>query len=593
MRAAAITALLLASTTGSLAQSTGPEPSAQPRAAVVTRRAVCDVKARPFDAAHIDLTGAWRGNDDGVYYIRQVGSNVFWNGMSDLDGPSDALGRSWNNVAMGPLEGTTLTLQWADVPRSASGGSGELVIEVVADVQGNIQLVTTAGGENFGGHLFRPCTEDGAGSPAMLPPDGTYQAQVSAEDLRAAGAYPGDDRFLAGTATWTFDDGFFSIGSGQLDPETCGGYYRAVGTVVRLTFSSQNCGGMDDFRFVPSGDGSTMSAEFVTCGPQGCNFRTDRALFDRVWTTSTAPAASPKPTIGVAADDGARIVAVDTIDTRTRDLTIESPSVGTVKARLLLPAGFDAESSDTWPVLYLLHGAWGNHEDWTNLTDVNTLTAPTDLLVVMPDAATAWYADAWNDGAGGPPAWETFHTTELLQLIERNWQASDKRVVAGLSMGGFGAMEYAARHPGMFLAAASFSGVMDTTGSQIDNGVATFGDPVAQSDNWKAHNPLDLASKLNGIPLYVSYGDGEPGPLDAAGDSSPDGLEQWIAPQNDAFVARLRELDIPVTVDAYGHGKHDWPYWERALHRSLPMLLEALGEVATGASAPASSSPAP
>ena len=242
----------------------------------------------------------------------------------------------------------------------------------------------------------------------------------------------------------------------------------------------------------------------------------DNAASPLAWAPLDAPYAS-RPTIGDAADDGARIVAVDTIDARTRDLTIDSPSVGIVQVRLLLPASFDAEPDTTWPVLYLLHGAWGNHADWTNLTDVEALTAPTDLLVVMPDAANGWYTDAWNEGAGGPPAWETFHTTELLQLLERNWQAGDDRVVAGLSMGGLGAMDYAARHPGMFKAAASYSGVLDTIGSELDNGEATFGDPVAQADNWKAHNPLDLAPALEGIPLYVSYGDGQPGPLDPAG----------------------------------------------------------------------------
>ncbi len=75
----------------------------------------------------------------------------------------------------------------------------------------------------------------------------------------------------------------------------------------------------------------------------------------------------------------------------------------------------------------------------------------------------------------------------------------------------------------------------------------------------------------------VSYGDGQPGPLDPAG-TTPSDLERWIAPQNDRFVARLKELGISVTVDAYGPGTHDWPYWQRALHESLPMLLEALGE---------------
>ena len=289
-------------------------------------------------------------------------------------------------------------------------------------------------------------------------------------------------------------------------------------------------------------------------------------------------AASPRPAIGEAADDGARIVQVDTIDARTRDLTIESPSVGTVKVRLLLPVDFEAEGTADWPVLYLLHGHDGGYADWTDMTDVVALTAPTDLLVVMPDADSGWYSDAWNGGAGGPPAWETFHTSELIELLERNWQASGDRVVAGLSMGGLGAIDYAARHPGMFKAAASFSGVLDPRASETNPGASpTWGDPVAQEDIWRAHDPMSLAPALAGLPLYISYGSGGAGPLDV-GPVDPNDLEGAIGVENDAFVAYLATLGIPVTVDAYGSGTHSWPYWERGLHESLPMLLEALGE---------------
>lgn len=291
-----------------------------------------------------------------------------------------------------------------------------------------------------------------------------------------------------------------------------------------------------------------------------------------------AAPASPRPAIGQIADDGARIVQVDTIDARTRDLTIESPSVGTVQVRLLLPAAFEAEGTADWPVLYLLHGYGQWFSAWTDLTDVEALTAPTDLLVVMPEADSGWYTDAWNEGKGGPPAWETFHTTELLQLLERNWQAGEERVVAGLSMGGLGAITYAARHPGMFKAAASYSGVLDPRASDTNPGKSsTWGDPVEQEDIWRAHDPMSLAPALAGLPLYVSYGSGGAGPLDE-GPVDPNDIEGQIGIENDAFVAYLAELDIPATVDAYGPGTHNWPYWERALHESLPMLLRALGE---------------
>jgi diacylglycerol O-acyltransferase / trehalose O-mycolyltransferase / mycolyltransferase Ag85 len=286
---------------------------------------------------------------------------------------------------------------------------------------------------------------------------------------------------------------------------------------------------------------------------------------------SSASGAMPEP-----ADDGARIVDVARVGERTRDLTIDSPAVGTQRVRLIVPRAFEADASRRWPVLYLLHGASDTYISWTRSTDVEAFTARTNLLVVMPEGGDhGYYSDWWNAGNGGPPMWETFHTVELRQLLDRNWRAADRRVIAGLSMGGMGAMAYAARHPALFLAAASYSGVLDTpTGGVRDP--AMWGNPVAQAGIWREHNPTDLAPKLRGIPLYVSYGDGRPGPLEFVIGS--DELERRISHENEHFLARLRDAGIPVTVDAYGPGTHSWPYWERALHRSMPLLLEALGE---------------
>jgi S-formylglutathione hydrolase FrmB len=309
--------------------------------------------------------------------------------------------------------------------------------------------------------------------------------------------------------------------------------------------------------------------------------------------TPTSPATTT-PTIGDPADDGARIIAVDdvgstmlgavdrTLDARGRDLTIDSPAVGTVKVRLLLPKGFDAKPATRWPVLYLLHGSYGAYDDWWRNTDVSALTAPTNLLVVMPDGGEhGWYSDWWNGGAGGPPEWETFHLVELRQLLERNWHAGDKRVIAGFSTGGYGAIEYAERRPGMFLAAASYSGDLDLLSKaflgndDVANGL--WGDPVAQADVWKAHDPTSNAAALKGTALYVAYGNGQPGLLDP-GELISDPWEALAATMNEAFVHRLAALRIPVTVDAYGPGMHRWTYFERDLHRSLPFLLKALGE---------------
>jgi diacylglycerol O-acyltransferase/trehalose O-mycolyltransferase len=290
------------------------------------------------------------------------------------------------------------------------------------------------------------------------------------------------------------------------------------------------------------------------------------------------PTASPRPAIGQPADDGAVVVRVTDVDDRTKDLLIDSPAIGSlVGVRLYLPKAFDAQPTTDWPVFYLLHGAGGSHADWAQYTDAEDLLKSTDVLAVLPDGGDlGFYSDWWNDDKGGPPMWETFHLVELRQLLERNWHAADKRVVAGLSMGGYGAMEYAARQPGLFLAAASFSGALDPIGAQLDIGTEDiWGDPVAQADIWEAHDPTTNAAALKGTALYVAYGDGGKGPLDATEPPSDD-LEPWIADQNRAFIAALAANEIPATIDAYGPGSHDWPYWERALHDSLPFLLKAL-----------------
>src|SRR4030095_3335104 len=96
-------------------------------------------------------------------------------------------------------------------------------------------------------------------------------------------------------------------------------------------------------------------------------------------------------------------------------------------------------------------GCCDTYESWTRSTDVEELALLRGVLVVMPEGGpVGWYSDWWNHGEGGPPAWETFHLGELRQLLERGYGAGDSRVIAGLSMGGFGALSYAARNPSMF-----------------------------------------------------------------------------------------------------------------------------------------------
>jgi S-formylglutathione hydrolase FrmB len=286
------------------------------------------------------------------------------------------------------------------------------------------------------------------------------------------------------------------------------------------------------------------------------------------------------------------VVAETAVASRTIDLTIASPAMdGRQKARLLLPPGWSPDARRTWPTLWLLHGGVDDYTAWTRDTDVAGLTARTGVIVVMPNGGRCGnYSDWWNYGKGGSPGWETFHIAELRRILERDYHAGSERVIAGNSMGGLGAMLYAARFPGMFKAAAAFSGYVDTldghkTGDSSTGWGPSFscpgvdwrrvwGDPDAQAAIWHAHNPADLAARLKGVRLWVASGNGKAG--DLGGMPFTDPVEAAAYENAHAFVDRLHDADVPVTTRFF-NGQHDWPYWQRDLHEAFPMLMGALG----------------
>ncbi|MFJ5266593.1 alpha/beta hydrolase [Streptomyces sp. NPDC088387] len=309
-----------------------------------------------------------------------------------------------------------------------------------------------------------------------------------------------------------------------------------------------------------------------------------------------------------AAPQGARVVAEEKVGDRLVDLTLDSPALGrTAKVRLLTPDGWaDRKPGRTWPTLYLLVGGDGNHKAWTEDYDsgIQDLRQLRDVLVVMPEMPLfGFYTDWFNNGRGGPPAVETFHLREMLPLLERGYGAGTRRAAAGESQGGFGALSYAGRHPGLFRAVASYSGFVHPlrhphavragmTYLGLD-WTSLWGDPVEQRANWQAHDPYYLAARLRGTPVHLSSGDGTAGVLDPPGTpADPDipGLEDPAEPfpedaisptetlmerESRAVAARLSALGAPVTTHFYA-GTHSPAYWAREFHRSLPMLLKSL-----------------
>ena len=150
-----------ASTTPSaavVAPTPSVSPASTPRPSLAVA-AICTPSPLKFDPKAIDLTGAWAGDDDGIYYLRQRGTTISWNGMSERNGPPSLLGHDWNNVGRGEIKkDLSIAIDWADVPRGGIDGYGTLDLKIGPDSAGNIQITKTSEtGTGFGNSVWTRC----------------------------------------------------------------------------------------------------------------------------------------------------------------------------------------------------------------------------------------------------------------------------------------------------------------------------------------------------------------------------------------------------------------------------------------------------
>lgn len=148
-----------------------------------------------------------------------------------------------------------------------------------------------------------------------------------------------------------------------------------------------------------------------------------------------------------------------------RTVEFESPAVGrTMKYNILLPRDYDL-SSERYPVLYLLHGLTQNFTAW-GLSNGSPYYAGLydDLIVVMPDAGNSWYVNWAPNADGRPNNWEDHIVQDVVNHVDWNFRTiarREGRAIAGLSMGGFGAITLGLRNPEMFISIGSTSGALE------------------------------------------------------------------------------------------------------------------------------------
>jgi putative tributyrin esterase len=244
----------------------------------------------------------------------------------------------------------------------------------------------------------------------------------------------------------------------------------------------------------------------------------------------------------------------------------------TLPYNVILPPDYRAASATRYPVLYLLHGFGGHYSDWATRTNLADYAARYRMIVVMPEGNNSWYSDS----AGvANDKYESYILKELIPDVQKRYRTIEARygrAVAGLSMGGYGALKFGLKSPETFVFVGSLSGALGIPAateddlknlkSIRDSVFAVFG-PVG-SETRKANDIYEIARGLSAArvaSLPYIY-------LDC-------GTEDFLVAANQQFAAILREKKIPHEYRELP-GEHNWAYWDQQVPGVLQLAAQKL-----------------
>jgi len=217
-----------------------------------------------------------------------------------------------------------------------------------------------------------------------------------------------------------------------------------------------------------------------------------------------------------------------------------------------------------WATLYLLHGLSDDHTAWSRRTSLERYVDDLPLLVVMPNGERGWYTDS---AAQATQAFETYLTRDLIGFVDGTFHTRpvrEARVVAGLSMGGYGAMKLALKRPDLFCAGVSHSGAVEIAARwwEEDNARqkelhAIFGANPRGGDN----DTYALAERI-------------------AADTRPAlridcGVDDFLIEDNRRFHAHLERIGYPHEYAEHS-GAHDWGYWDAHIQETLAFAARVM-----------------
>lgn len=236
------------------------------------------------------------------------------------------------------------------------------------------------------------------------------------------------------------------------------------------------------------------------------------------------------------------------------DVTFHSASLDRdMQYRVILPSSIPPNQK--LPVAYLLHGGGGGYRDWSNYSDVARF-AEQSLVLVMPEGNSSYYVNA----AERPQdRYEDYITKDLIRDVENRFPAASgrrNRAIMGISMGGFGAVVLALKHPDLFAFAGGMSSALDVPTRQFSlRRVAQYRAHAQIFGPWgsetrKTSNPYHLAESVdpaNTPYLYLTCGE-----------------QEGLLPANQRFATLLRHHGFKYEFHP-GPGSHDWNQWNGRL----------------------------
>jgi S-formylglutathione hydrolase FrmB len=228
---------------------------------------------------------------------------------------------------------------------------------------------------------------------------------------------------------------------------------------------------------------------------------------------------------------------------------------------IVLPAGY-ASGQQRYPVLYLLHGWQGDETNWVTLTHLVDVASRYALIIVTPKAANSWYV---NSATNPADRYADYIADDLIAEIDgryRSIASSHQRAIAGLSMGGYGALLVTLHHPDLFAFTGSISGAFAGP-SGIEHVL-----PALKPSTDEAFGPAESATrKENDLDTLIEGADPAKTPYMFLECGTSDPLlpsDRHVVAELSAHAFAYEYHELP--------GAHTWLFWDN----SLPALLDVL-----------------